>query len=73
MLYIYQDTAFVSTQALVSSQATGDVTVKCTANQNFYLCENGGILVTSSLKATFTVQSTGSCPTDYTLVGSCKP
>lgn len=74
-LYIYKNSAFSTTPGdlLVNNEVSGDVTRKCTANENFFLYENNGVLVTSSLRATFTVQSTGSCASRFTLQGSCKP
>lgn len=64
-LYIYKGTAFTSNSAdiLANNQQSADVTVECKKNDTFFVCEKAGIIVTSSVKATFFAQSSGACTT----------
>jgi hypothetical protein len=64
-LYIYKGTAFTSNAGdiLASNQQSADVTVNCKKNDNFYVCEKAGIIITSTVKATFFAQSSGACTT----------
>jgi hypothetical protein len=66
-LYIYRGTSIVTSGAniLADNQHSADVTVSCRQGESFLVCEKDGVMVSSSVKATFTAQAE-----DCTLLGA---
>lgn len=66
-LYIYRGSSIVASGAnvLADNQQSADVTVSCSQGESFLICEKDGVMVTSSIKATFTAQAE-----DCTLLGA---
>lgn len=61
-LYVYKGTT-ISPANLVGTgnQQNVDTTVTCSKGEIFQICEQNGVMITSSVKFTFTGQTTGSC------------
>jgi hypothetical protein len=60
-LYVYRGTLATGTPLFATSQQNVDTTVTCTKNEVFQVCEKNGIILTNSVKFTFTGQTTGAC------------
>jgi hypothetical protein len=63
-LYIYRGASIAASgpNVLVDNQQSADVTVSCSRGESFLICEKDGVIVTSSVKATFTAQATDCTP-----------
>jgi hypothetical protein len=60
-LYVYRGDLATGTQIGLGDQQSVDTTVSCSAGEKFQICEKDGVMITSSVKFTFTGQSTGAC------------
>jgi hypothetical protein len=72
-VYIFKNTAFsnAASDKLVDNKQSAEVTEQCKAGDKYFVCEDYGVLITSSIKATFTVQAKGACSSDFKSLG-CK-
>jgi hypothetical protein len=70
-LYVYKGD-LATGKLVVDNQQYVDYTTDCKEGQNFQVCEKDGLIVTSSVKANFFTQFTGSCKHGYNKV-TCHP